>query len=998
MVHEVFEWGRLNEPWTIIAGMVLGLGVLALAASFARREAAQQSSLRMLLLWTLRGLSIAALIIWLLQPQWRIHREQVRPSKVLLLVDTSASMALPVEVGSIRGSGPGSETGGRVGVVGVPSRLEAVIQNLQGSQLVEQLSGTHEVLIYQFGESSPRLVGMVSRRGSHEFNSGDSGGNAYSLGYDDAADNGSSGRIVDPAKEKASGGDEESARNGKDVRGFGSPPGEAERWWEQLQPMGRETRLAEAITETLRAVAGDPVAGVIVCSDGGQNAGQPVAVAIQAAREARTPIYTIGVGPKGPLVDARIAELQVPRQAQPADPFQVVVLVQGNGLGGAKGLLEVGLKPETSPETQHTPTAPSRNGLNADLPAAPSSAGEFGDNASNTSRRDPTDNTGSTSANASANDSANIPLETAGNTPANDSGENSANNFASVPAGSSGETARETGGFPGGLLQVQRTEVGFSNEGGPVSATFEFNVSTPGRYRVVARLQAQPREQDVSNNVAEMSLEVLERETRVLLLAGGPSREYQFLRGVLYREPRIRCDILLQSAQPGTSQEANALLEKFPESPGELAAYDCVIGIDPDWGRLRLSAESTSRALEALQSWVAEQAGGLIVVAGPVCAGDTVRGWLREPVTAKIRELYPVELLDRQGLTITRMHHSEEPWPIEFTREGLAATYLWLEPSGAASQAAWSAFPGVYSCFPARGLKPAALALAYFTDPQTFEGDKRLILLAEQFFGAGRVFYLGSGELWRLRSVKEGYFERLYLQLIRHVSQGRAARQSPRGLLLVDREKYFWGDPVTIHAQIADSQLRPFSASDYPIEVMEPDGRLRTLRMAAEPGRAGAFRGTFTVLKLGTYRIVSELPDAPGEKLLREIHVELPQLENQQLLCNEELLRTLSDATGGRYYGDWSEIDDKNSAGFLPRLLPDGSRVETIVGPAYQPSFRRCLELLFGQSTWFSWIAVVAAWWPWRALTDLSLAWWLFGMAAMPLLVQWTLRRLWQLA
>jgi hypothetical protein len=37
---------------------------------------------------------------------------------------------------------------------------------------------------------------------------------------------------------------------------------------------------------------------------------------------------------------------------------------------------------------------------------------------------------------------------------------------------------------------------------------------------------------------------------------------------------------------------------------------------------------------------------------------------------------------------------------------------------------------------------------------------------------------MGSGELWRLRGIDVGYFERLYTQLVRHVSQGRLLRGS----------------------------------------------------------------------------------------------------------------------------------------------------------------------------------------------------------------------------
>ena len=112
-----------------------------------------------------------------------------------------------------------------------------------------------------------------------------------------------------------------------------------------------------------------------------------------------------------------------------------------------------------------------------------------------------------------------------------------------------------------------------------------------------------------------------------------------------------------------------------------------------------------------------EQGGGLIVVAGPVNACRGVGGWVQDPAMSKIRNLYPVEFPGRLAATENNMYSTREPWPLDFTREGLDADFLWLADTATASRQAWAAFPGVYSCCPVRGPKAGATVYARFSDP-----------------------------------------------------------------------------------------------------------------------------------------------------------------------------------------------------------------------------------------------------------------------------------------
>ena len=63
-------------------------------------------------------------------------------------------------------------------------------------------------------------------------------------------------------------------------------------------------------------------------------------------------------------------------------------------------------------------------------------------------------------------------------------------------------------------------------------------------------------------------------------------RDYQYLRNQLFRDKTMTVDVLLQTAQPGISQESNEILEQFPSTAEELYQYDCIVAFDPDWTEL----------------------------------------------------------------------------------------------------------------------------------------------------------------------------------------------------------------------------------------------------------------------------------------------------------------------------------------------------------------------------------------------------------------------------
>ncbi len=484
--------------------------------------------------------------------------------------------------------------------------------------------------------------------------------------------------------------------------------------------------------------------------------------------------------------------------------------------------------------------------------------------------------------------------------------------------------AGDTSKGPGKLEKSE--DVVLSGDGEETPVKFELPASEIGRHTFTLRVQPPQQDRNRDDNQREAVVEVVDRKTRVLLFAGAASREYQFVRNLLKRDRNIEVDVLLQTGFEGVSQDAREVLEEFPSLQNELFEYDCVIAFDPNWSEL------TSAQVELVERWVGEQAGGLIAIGGAVNLND----WIESAPHQVIRNLYPIEFQKRFSLTDDALYSSREPWPLEFTRDGLEAPFLWLTDDQTTGAAAWQDFPGVYSYTMVRGSKPGATIYARFSDPRTRVGDSQPPYLVGHSYGSGRVMFVGSGELWRLRSRDEAYFEVIYTKLVRHVTQARLLRGSTRGVLTTERDRYTPGQSVDVRARLTDARLDPLAAPQVTANVIGPDGRLETVKLLPDSTRPGNFRGQFTVRKEGSYRLELPVPESRDEVLsCPPVQVTIPNLERDRVQRNDALLSEIARQTQGDVFHYYVGLDEalgrKSGVPALASVIRDASRTETIV-------------------------------------------------------------------
>jgi hypothetical protein len=590
---------------------------------------------------------------------------------------------------------------------------------------------------------------------------------------------------------------------------------------------------------------GTPLSAIVVLSDGGQNAGVSPEAAVELAREAKIPVFTVGLGSDRQPTNVAVSDLAVPARAYPGDRYTVTGYVQAQGMAGKTVTVQVLSRPA--------------------------------DDAGGTRR---------------------------------------------APSVGSG-TQRVPHTLAGDVLDSRQVTLGGDGEVLPVK--FDLVPDASGRRTLSVRVLAPAGDRNSADDLREADVEIVDRKNHVLLLADGPMREFQFLRNQLFRDRYTAVDVLLQSGKPGMSQEATKTLDGFPTTREEMYDYDCVVALDPNWQALN------ARQVELLEKWVGEQGGGLIVVAGPVNACRGAGGWVQNPAMSAIRNLYPVEFPGRLATTEYNMYSTREPWPLSFTREGLEADFLWLADTATASRQAWGRFPGVYSYCPLRGPKAGATVYARFSDPRAALGDQQPVYFAAQFYGSGSVFYMGSGEMWRLRGVDDACFEQFYTKLIRHVSQGRLLRGSTRGVLLVGQDRYMLGNTVEVRAQLTNARLEPLEAPTVNLQIVQPDATVRTIALRADRSRAGAYSGQFPALLEGTYRLELPLPESQNERFSRRIQVKAPDLERENPRRNDALLSAIASGTGGKYYvGMASAIATRGPSPLTDQL---SDRTTTVILP-----------------------------------------------------------------
>jgi hypothetical protein len=447
--------------------------------------------------------------------------------------------------------------------------------------------------------------------------------------------------------------------------------------------------------------------------------------------------------------------------------------------------------------------------------------------------------------------------------------------------------------------------------------TLTASVDDPGEQQWAVELISDQPDLIDANNAEALTVNLIDEPMRVLFIDGGPRWEQRYLKNLLIREASIISSNLILSPQARYLQEGDEEISRLPESPEEWADFDAIILGDVS------PAVFTTAQLETLRDHIAQRGGGLLWIAGESYVPSD---WFGTPLADLIPVVSaagqiapfgeqvlvePAPLAERLG--VMRLGVSaDEPWPRELS-----------DP-----RTGWSALRWAQRIDPAL-LKPAAEPLA-FARPVSGASDPTPLVVSMRF-GAGRVLYAATDEIWRWRYGRgEALPERFWLQMVRLLGRESLARSGQQAILEATPERAVVDQPVRLSITLLDQSLidtgfgsvavrleraaRPGQDAPSPTELTLTSESSRDAPGASSSPRT--FSTTWLPTEAGAWTVRAVEPGLVALGLSATVDVALPDDEMRRPQADHALLERLASETGGR-------ILEPSDLSRLSELLPN---------------------------------------------------------------------------
>lgn len=574
----------------------------------------------------------------------------------------------------------------------------------------------------------------------------------------------------------------------------------------KLKATGAATSIGDAMSAALAAHRGQPLAGIVLVTEGRSNTGvDPLQVAKVAAQDG-VPVFPLAVGTTEGPRNVRLVEIETSPAVFVRDTAEIGVLVESRGLKGQSAVVQLERRSGDSPWA------------------------EVG--------------------------SADVLL-----------GEDST---------------------------IQRIP-------------FTFVPDTTGQLEFRAKVQDAGPELTDADNTALANVKVVRQKIRVLLLAGFPSSEFQFLRNAMLRDERVEFASWLQSADQKYEHQGHRPIRRLPASQEELNYFDVLILADPD-----------PRALppeysEMITKFVGDAGGGLIYVAGEsqskalfnpnLAEGNTPsasdNGWIKTLPVVVDPGLYQS--------TAEVALSSRDTWTLELTPAGYSDPVFRFDADNSRNRDVLASLPGMYWHFPVTRAKPGATILARHGDPRMQNNFGRHVLVAMQLYGPGRTVFIGCDSTYRWRYLHEEYFDGFWARLVDRVGRSKVLGGRFPFTLTTDKSNYRVGDRVTLRAQFIDATDMATSLGSLAGEVEVGDQPPLAVTLDPVPGDATSFEASFPAATAGAYtvRVVptvqAELEAGPRAATMN-FRVEPPRQELDEPGLDRGLLESIARETKGSVF------------------------------------------------------------------------------------------------
>ncbi len=209
---------------------------------------------------------------------------------------------------------------------------------------------------------------------------------------------------------------------------------------------------------------------------------------------------------------------------------------------------------------------------------------------------------------------------------------------------------------------------------------------------------------------------------------------------------------------------------------------------------------------------------------------------------------------------------SSKEWRLALTPAGFNDELCRFDTDHDKNRRIVNGLPGVYWHFQVTREKPGATVLARHGDERMSNQYGRHVVMASQFFGPGRVVFLGWDSSYRWRYLAEQLFDGFWARLNDRVGRPKMLGGLLPIALTTDRTEYEPDDLVTITAQFRNPSDRTGAISSLAGEVEFGSGEKMDIRLEPSSEDAEQFTATFRVPKGGRHniRVWPALDPPPG--------------------------------------------------------------------------------------------------------------------------------------
>jgi len=410
-------------------------------------------------------------------------------------------------------------------------------------------------------------------------------------------------------------------------------------------------------------------------------------------------------------------------------------------------------------------------------------------------------------------------------------------------------------------------------------------------FRIELGIPVDRREVDATNNAAEVTVRIVKRTLRVLVICGEPQREYFYMVPALLRDPIIQLSTFLQAADVDYTQQGNEVIERLPTALDAWVKYDVVLLYDVDPNGLSV------QQIAGIEHMVAK-GGGLLVVAGR--AQGLAK--LIQVHAAKVRGLLPVEI--DKNLHPNHDAVYDKPFTVERTVQGRRHPIMFVSSDPGTNETVWKTFPKLYWRHPIVRAKVKAITLL-----KTAGGDD--CLMAVQRYGEGAVFCSALDSLWLWRYPHESYdYDRFWTRAIRYLGESRLTGAQQQVALGTRKQVYAPGEPVVIELQVLDPALMlQLKNERVSVQVTAPGDEKFYVALTADASGLPVYRGGYAPRRVGTMQLHASQAapegDSSGKPLFDVTHgfeVKLRPLELARTDANYEGMRKLAETTEGLHF------------------------------------------------------------------------------------------------